>query len=246
MISYSDPYSRLATAYDKILEHVDYQEWYNYIRAIMTRYVEEPKTVVELGCGTGRFGAKFSADGYMIYGVDRSIDMLCVAKARAFKNFRLICSDIMDFALARPVDFIFAVHDTMNYLMKKSDVRRALRCVRGVMHSGSIFMFDITTEYNIENNFNGVTNTYEIRGNTVEWGNRFDRRRRIVQSTLRFHNGDGTMEEENHFQRIYTVDEIKSLLKKEKFELLGVFSDYSFKKPAHDTVMINFVTRIKE
>ena len=63
-------------------------------------------TIILLGCGTGKFGSKFSNDNYMIYGLDLSLDMLLVAKARAFKNFRLICSDMRNFTLAKPVDFI--------------------------------------------------------------------------------------------------------------------------------------------
>jgi SAM-dependent methyltransferase len=245
MISYTEPYSSLAMAYDRIVEHVDYQQWYQHIRSIMTRYVENPELVLELGCGTGRFGAKFSADGYRIFGLDRSVDMLRVARARTFKNFRVFCGDMTAFAVSGKFDFIFSVHDTMNYLLHKNDVRKAFRCARGAMHEGSIFMFDITTEYNIANNFENVTNTYDISGCTVEWGNSFDRRRRLVRSTLRFHGADGSVEEENHYQRIYSVEEISALLEKEKFELLGVFSDYSFRKPGPKTVMINFVARMR-
>jgi GH24 family phage-related lysozyme (muramidase) len=50
----------------------------------------------------------------------------------------------------------------MNYLMKKSDVRKALALCEGVMHSGSVFMFDITTENNIETT-STAHNTYDIR-----------------------------------------------------------------------------------
>jgi len=243
-VYHTEPYTDLAEAYDYILRHVDYQEWYRYIRKVMERFTVDAKKVVELGCGTGRFGAKFSTDGFEIYGVDKSLEMLRVAKARAFKNFRIICADMSDFHLAKKADFIFSVHDTMNYFINKSDVRRVFSCVRNIMHEESVFMFDITTEYNIESNFHDVTNTYEIRGRSVEWTNEFNRRRRMVLSTLRFFNRDGTAGVEHHIQRIYSIGEIKKLLKKEGFEVLGIFGDYSFMPPTDTTVMINFVTRL--
>ena len=145
----SEPYTGIAEAYDFILRHVDYEEWYRFIHGIMLQYIKNPETVLELGCGTGKFGAKFSADNFRIFGVDRSLNMLLVAKARAFRNFKIICADIRQFYFKGKFDFIFSVHDTMNYQLTMADVRKVLRSVKSVMQAESIFMFDITTEHNI-------------------------------------------------------------------------------------------------
>ena len=242
-----EPYTDLALAYDYILRHVDYQGWYDYIKKVMHRYcpVKEP-FVVELGCGTGRFGAKFSADNYEIVGIDRSVEMLRVAKSRAFKNFRIFCGDIANLAMKRRGDFIFSVHDTMNYFTTPEELAEAIASVKATMHRDSIFMFDITTAYNIEANFHEVTNCYEVRGRTVEWTNRFHYRKKEVISTLRFYNDDGTYTEENHFQRIYSVGRVKKILKKQGLEVLAIYGDYTFEAPKSDTVMINFITRIAQ
>ena len=239
------PYSVLAPAYDKILEHVNYDVWYDYILALMKRYVEKPEVIVELGCGTGRFGVKFSADGYTIYGIDRSLDMLKAAKSRAKKNFRLICADMTSFALAKPADFIFCVHDTVNYLLSKTELCNFFSCVRNAMHEKSVFMFDMTTSYNIENYFDNLSYVYEIKGKKVEWDNSFNRRKGFVHSILRFHNGDGTYHEENHYQRLYSIPVVKRLLEQEKFEVLGIFGDSTFNDPGSKTIMVNFVAKRK-
>lgn len=240
---YVPPYSILAPAYDKILEHVDYASWYSYILEVMKRYTQRSDLIVELGCGTGRFGAKFSSDGYTIYGIDRSVEMLKAAKQRAKKNFRLICADMTSFALSRPADFIFCVHDTVNYLLSKNEIRKFFARVREAMHSESVFMFDVTTPYNIENYFDGLTYDYEINGVKVEWANSFNKRKQLVHSVLRFHAGDGTYHEENHYQRLYSISVIKRLLEREHFELIGVFGDSSFKEPGEQNIMINFVAK---
>lgn len=244
-VEYIEPYSELASAYDYILQGVDYQGWYRYIREVMLRYVPEPKLILELGCGTGRFGAKFSADNYTVFGMDVSLDMVRVAKARAFKNFRVFCGDITCFSLAKTPDFIFAVHDTMNYFLDLKEVQGAIASVRSVMSDETIFMFDVTTEYNMQANFHGQTMIFDVRGRDVEWSNRYDPAEKHMVSTLRFYNHDGTCLEENHHQRIYTVKEIKEVLRRERMEILGIFGDYTFEAPQPETVMINFIVRKK-
>jgi len=175
----SEPYSGLAEAYDYILRHVDYEQWYQFIRGIMIHYTENPETVLELGCGTGKFGAKFSADNFRIVGIDSSLNMLRVAKTRAFRSFRILCADIRNYSLKKPFDFIFSVHDTMNYQLTKEDIRDVLRSTKRVMHDKSIFMFDITTEHNIDRFFNNKTSFYKTRGMNIEWGNAYDREKNI-------------------------------------------------------------------
>lgn len=238
------PYSVLARAYDYILRHVDYQSWYQYIRAVMERYCERPSLIVELGCGTGRFGAKFARDDYPIIGIDRSLDMLRVARTRTFKRFSIFCADIRNFALARPADFIFSVHDTMNYLVEPSDVRRVFSSAHACMHEKSVFMFDLTTEYNIDTYFDGKCNTYQVRGTDVSWSNAYDRARGLVLSTMTFSNS-GDIFVEKHLQRLYTFEEISAMLDEAGFELIGRFGDSTFLPPREDSVMINHVVRKK-
>jgi SAM-dependent methyltransferase len=237
-----EPYTDIAPVYDYLLRHVDYHEWYEYIRSVMRRHCGAARNILELGCGTGRFGSKFSNDGYTIFGIDKSLDMLRVARTRAFLNFRILCSDITNFRLAKKMDFIFSVHDTMNYLLDYADILNMFRCVREVMHGESVFMFDITTEHNIYENFDGKTSQYQLRNSTVEWSNRYDAGRKTILSTLRIHRNGRTSVEE-HVQRIYTAEEMLALLEEGGLAQLGVYGDYTFEPPHDNTIMINFVAR---
>jgi ubiquinone/menaquinone biosynthesis C-methylase UbiE len=239
-------YTAIAEYYDRMLKHVDYTAWYRFISSVMKQYVENPQTVLELGCGTGKFGSKFSNDNYLMYGLDISLDMLLVAKARAFKNFRLICSNMKNFKLAKPVDFIFCVHDALNYFTDKNDLRQVFRSVKNAMDNKSIFMFDITTEFNILNFFSDKTNKYEIRGTNIEWSNTYDEKNKIVYSYFKVLDRSGEIYNETHLQRIYSEKEIAEILSEEGLRLIDVFSDYSFHPPKKDTIMINFVTGKKK
>ena len=239
----SEPYTGIAEAYDYILRHVDYEQWYLFICGIMTHYIENPETVLELGCGTGKFGAKFSADNFRIYGIDNSLNMLRVARTRAFRSFRIICADIREFYLKRKFDFIFCVHDTMNYQLTTDDVRAVFRCVKRVMHSKSIFMFDITTEHNIDRFFNNKTSYYKTRGMNIEWGNSYDREKKHILSSFTIRYNDGRVFNEEHIQKIYEQKEIEKILDEEGFDILKICSDYTIFPPSAETVMINFIVK---
>ena len=235
-----EPYTDLAPVYDYLLRHVDYQEWYEYIVSVMNRYVDRPENIAELGCGTGRFGTKFSNNGYTIFGIDKSLDMLRVAKTRAFFNFRILGADITNFRLSKRMDFVFSVHDTVNYLLDSSEILKMFSCVKEIMHAESVFMFDVTTEYNIYKNFDGKTARYQVKSGAVEWSNRYDAARKLVSSTITIYKKNRTLFEE-HIQRIYSIEEIKELVRESGLTLLGVFGDYTMLPPADDAVMINFI-----
>ncbi len=236
------PYSSIASAYDYMLRHVDYSRWYDYIKEIMHIYCNEPEDILELGCGTGKFGAKFSADDYKILGVDISLPMLMVAKTRAFRNFKIACCDIRNFYFKKKFDFIFCVHDTLNYLLNIDDIRQVLQSTRVVMHKNSIFMFDLTTEYNIERFFENRTTFYKTGSLHIEWSNSYDRDSKIITSMFKTSKPDGTVEYETHKQKIYSEEEIKKLLSEEGFNLLATYSDYTFEPPSETSVMMNFIT----
>ena len=237
------PYTIFPSVYDHILKHIDYERWYSYIKALMLRYVDDPKMLIELGCGTGRFGAKFSRDNFRIFGMDKSIDMLKIARSRAYKNFSIFCADMRDFRLSKNFDFIFSVHDTINYFSNTDELSEVLHSVKNIMHKDSIFMFDITTEYNIKKYFHNNKTEYSVRDIEVEWENEYDPDKKLIYSLLTF-KYDNLTESEMHIQRIYSVNEIKTILKKVNFEIIDIFSDYSFDPVKEDTVMINFVTKI--
>ena len=79
------PYSAISDVYDHLLRHVDYERWYRYLRTLIFRYMRDPQYILELGCGTGKFGAKFSRDDFSVFGMDNSMEMLKIAQSRAYR-----------------------------------------------------------------------------------------------------------------------------------------------------------------
>ncbi|MBN1501749.1 MAG: class I SAM-dependent methyltransferase [Spirochaetes bacterium] len=240
------PYEKMADHYDYLLRHVDYTEWYEYIKKIAHVYCASPEYILEIGTGTGKFGAKFAADSIPVYGMDISHEMLLKASKRAFGNYRIFQGDIRKFYLKKKFDFIFCVHDTINYLTSKKDVIKALRNVKDIMHENSVFLFDITTEYNIYRYFNNKASQYTNKHNDITWINTYNKRKRLITSTLSFNDKAGEVFTENHIQKIYHPDEMKKFIKKAGLEIIDIFSDYTYEMYDDTTIMINFLVRKKK
>ncbi|MBN2433760.1 MAG: class I SAM-dependent methyltransferase [Spirochaetes bacterium] len=238
-------YTRLAEHYDYMLNHVDYVKWYTYIKTLMYLYYGYPETILEIGTGTGRFGGFFSRDNYNIIGMDLSLDMLRVARMRAFNNFRVFCGDARSFSLNTNIDFIFSVHDTFNYLLTGEELLAAFNCVANCMHAKSVFLFDLTTEYNIKENFVDDEQTFKHGGSVIVWKNRYDNREKVIRSIITFQNGKDYHCEE-HLQRVYTKKEIVPILEESGLYLVDQFADYHFDPPTRKSIMENYIVKKRE
>ncbi|MDA3900415.1 MAG: class I SAM-dependent methyltransferase [Spirochaetes bacterium] len=236
------PYTYMAEHYDYILNHVDYVKWYTYIKTIMYLYTGYPDRILEIGTGTGRFGAFFSRDNYTIYGMDCSLEMLKIARLRAFKNFRVFCGDARNFASSVVFGFIFSVHDTMNYLLSYEELFSAFSCIADCMDDRSVFLFDLTTEYNIVQNFASQGQQFRHGSATIKWQNNYDPHNKIIQSWLTFNDGTEKKMEE-HNQRVYTVKEILPILEKCGLYLVDRFADYHFEAPDRKSIMENYIVK---
>lgn len=240
-----DNYTEFAEYYDYILRDVDYEEWFEYLKEIMNTYCAGKKQILEIGCGTGKFGAKFASAGYSITGMDISLDMLLTAKNRIRDGFQVLCADASFFHFKNKFDFIFCVHDTVNYIIDLKKLEMMFMNVSRCMNKKSVFVFDITTEYNILSNFDNKRTDYYHKGCYIKWDNSYSADERIIKSELRF-TSDSFDKKEIHIQKIHSNNEISSILAKTPLEIIGIFSDYSFDSPDENTIMINYVTKLKK
>lgn len=239
-----EAYSHMAAHYDFLLGHVDYEHWYNYIKMIMHVYFGFPEHILEIGTGTGKFGSYFSRDGYPITGLDLSFEMLRAAKLRAYKNYSIVCGDARNLPFSKPFDFIFSVHDTLNYITEIEDLKKVLLSAASLMHEDSVFLFDMTTEYNVLTNFDSQVKSFQHNDWMIQWYNEYDKGKRIIESFMTFRKDD-EFKQEIHRQKIYTTEEVLILLKECGLTLFELYADYTYEKPGPKTIMKNFVLKRK-
>ncbi len=141
-------YGFLASRYDGLTGDVPYKKWADYLERLFARAGRKIRTVVDLACGTGSLTVELAGRGYQMIGVDRSADMLAVAAEKCNSlpvAPLLIQQDMSKLTLLEQVDGVVCCLDSLNYVTRPQEVRRALCRVYGALRPGGLFVFDIRT-----------------------------------------------------------------------------------------------------
>lgn len=268
------PYTGFADCYDEIMNHVDYQAWHRFLKFTLLGYQNgifsklggkkentwiqnynsgenyenkypEQCDILEIGCGTGNLAIPFFNDGFAVTGLDGSIKMLQILKKKN-RKIPTICSEMKNFALNKKFDYIFSVHDTVNYLTEPDDLAVFFENIGYHLKNQGVFLFDLTTEYNILRNFHKKKDEYQTENAHIKWTNLYDKKSKIISSKLKFsskerHNNNKSCFVEEHKQRIYQIEEIREIVKEKGFRILRIFSDQSFQYPRATSLMINYL-----
>ncbi|GIV95803.1 MAG: type 11 methyltransferase [Herpetosiphonaceae bacterium] len=112
-----------------------------------------PQSAADLACGTGAVAVALALDGLRVTGVDRSPEMLALARQRATAagaSVAWLQQDLRDLELPYPVDLMTAFYDSLNYLLSASDLHRVIERASRALAPGGILAFDLNTplEYN--------------------------------------------------------------------------------------------------
>ncbi|NLC45358.1 MAG: class I SAM-dependent methyltransferase, partial [Clostridiales bacterium] len=145
-------YQDFAYLYDEFMKNVDYQDWTNKVEDIFRKYDKQPKTIVDLACGTGGVTNLLATRGYKVTGVDISEDMLYLAREKARKSglqVPYICQDISELSLHNPVDAILCMCDGFNYILEKRKLKQSLKKIHKYLNPGGILIFDISSHYKL-------------------------------------------------------------------------------------------------
>lgn len=126
----------------------DYAGEAKYIRGLIAGHCPKARTVLDLGCGTGRHDILLAQMGYEVTGVDRSEEMLFVANAQgapldprsSTPNF--LQGDIRTVRLDMTFDVVISLFHVMSYQVSNADLRAAFATARAHLKPGGIFIFD--------------------------------------------------------------------------------------------------------
>ncbi|MGB3368916.1 MAG: class I SAM-dependent methyltransferase [Acidaminobacteraceae bacterium] len=146
-------YSGFAYAYDFLMKDVDYDIWAKNIDMIYKELNMKPKSVLELGCGTGNITTRLYKKGYNMIGSDLSEDMLMIAQEKAYESnlmINFILQDMRDINYRKKVDSVISICDGLNYITTDEDLLKVFKSVYNVLESGGIFIFDISSYYKLK------------------------------------------------------------------------------------------------
>jgi SAM-dependent methyltransferase len=117
-------------------------------------YVEEArragKSILDLGCGTGRLLIPLAEAGLTVTGLDLSTDMLAVAKRKVARlapeaqgRASLVTGDMRRFDLKKRFDAVIVPFRGFQHLPTPEDQKAALRCIRDHLEDGGTLVLDV-------------------------------------------------------------------------------------------------------
>ncbi|KZE75646.1 class I SAM-dependent DNA methyltransferase [Paenibacillus elgii] len=259
-------YEQFSYLYDRLMEDMPYDDWLHFAHQCWDK-LGTPRSVVDLGCGTGSIAVPLAQLGYEVVGIDLSEDMLSMASQKAesaqrSKSFPAggsvmwLQQDMREWELGHPVDAVISFCDCLNYLLEEEDIERTFKQVYDGLAPGGVFVFDMHTQSQLQSY--AESQPFFLNDDDVAyiWTCDFDPGRCEIEHelTLFVREGDAWAEgsddaiteryhriEELHVQRAYPLDWVQERLRAAGFSETACYADFSFEAPKDDTQRAFFV-----
>ena len=242
-------YESFASVYDLFMDEINYDEWVSYVEKLWNRFDLKPDIVCELGCGTGNISLRLAEKGYETIGIDISADMLSEAKMKAEQNgtdVLFLLQDMREFELYGTVNSILCLCDSLNYITDDEDMQQVFNLVNNYLHPGGLFVFDLNTEYKFKEIYGENTFSETDEDAVYIWENYYEEER-INEYYLNFFmkNETGTYDrtQEEHFERAYSLDEIKRFIEKSGMKFEAAYDAFTFEPVKENSERIYVVAR---
>lgn len=236
-----EAYESFAEVYDLFMDNIPYKEWSQYVGSLLKEHGIEDGLLLDLGCGTGSLTELLADQGYDMIGVDNSEDMLQIAmekKAESGKDILYLLQDMREFELYGTVRAVLSICDCMNYILESKDLIQIFSLVNNYLDPEGIFIFDLNTAYKYETMLGDSTIAEDREECSFIWDNYYDRKTRINEYGLSLF----IREEDNlyrkyteyHYQRSYSIEEIKEAITKAGMEFVTAYDAFT-REPAKET-----------
>ena len=142
--------------YDKVFGWRDYEAESDFIARVVEGGNEGgsagPRSVLDLGCGTGRHCQALAEMGYSVTGLDSSASMLDYARRVIEESTRagagpldvdFVRQDLTDFSLGRTFSAVTLLLGTLSHVHSNEDVVRCFTCARDHLDKGGALVLEL-------------------------------------------------------------------------------------------------------
>lgn len=131
-----------STYYDLLYQDKDYVAEANYVMDRLTNSLgKKPKSILDLGCGTGKHAETFAKHGIDVWGVDLSATMIEQAKQR-LPNANFTQGDVRFVQIDQTFDSVISLFHVASYQTGNDDIKSYLKTAAYHLRAGGIFLFD--------------------------------------------------------------------------------------------------------
>lgn len=213
-----EAYTSFAQVYDIFMDETPYQSWCEYLTGILRENGIQDGLVLDLGCGTGTLTEHLAKKGYDLIGIDNSVEMLRIAalkKEVSGLDILYLQQDMREFELYGTVRAVISVCDSLNYIIEPEELKTVFQLVNNYLDPGGLFLFDFNTVYKYKNVIGDRVIAENRDDCSFIWDNYYDSEDGINEYDLTLFIKEKEHYRkfsETHYQRGYTLMEIKRLL----------------------------------
>ncbi len=139
-------FSRYASFYDALYADKDYEAECDFLVLVLGEHgVGAGASILDLGSGTGNHDIPLARRGFEVTGVDRSAEMVGLAREKAAEAgmaVDFVVGDVRDIDLGRTFDAVVSMFAVVCYQLTNDDLLRMFTDVRRHLEAGGLFVFD--------------------------------------------------------------------------------------------------------
>lgn len=140
-----------AQQYDLLYQDKNYDAEVALLERLFRKHALVGNAVLDLGCGTGQHAIRLAQRGYEVTGVDRSPEMLRIARVKGEQSLdelspqpSFVEGDVTTVRLGgTPFDAALMMFAVLGYQVTNDAVRASLRTVRAHLRPGALFVCDV-------------------------------------------------------------------------------------------------------
>lgn len=245
-----DAYTSFAVVYDLFMDNIPYKEWNKYLTGLLKTYGVSDGLILDLGCGTGTVTELLAEAGYDMIGIDNSSEMLQLAlekKEESGNSILYLLQDMRKFELYGTVAAVVSICDSMNYILETKELTEVFCLVNNYLDPGGIFIFDLNTVYKYETILGESTIAENREESSFIWDNFYDSEIRINEYDLSLfikeEDGRYRRYDEIHYQRAYTLEEVKQSLTEAGMEFVTAYEAFTEDPPSDTSERIYIIAR---
>lgn len=129
--------------YDLLYKDKDYDAESNYIIELIQRYKSNSESILELGSGTGKHAQRLANAGFKVTGVERSEEMVAIARANQNSIINYLVSDISSFKINEKYDVATSLFHVISYLTDNIELINTFKNVNLHLKEQGVFIFDV-------------------------------------------------------------------------------------------------------
>ena len=231
-----EAYHDLAFSYDRLTNDVDYAATVDFYFEILKREDLQPRTAVDLACGTGSVALLLAEKGLRVTAVDMSSEMLTVAQQKAQEaelTVQFACQYLQQLHLPVGVDLAVCALDSMDYILDPRDCAQAIKRVYKALNPGGCFIFDVNTPEKLRA-MDGQVFLDEDDDVYCVWRGEFNDKTNICSYGMDLFQRDGKVWRrsfEEHREYAYSAEQLIRYLRDAGFTSIAVYGDRKFTPP---------------